>query len=192
MPSTRSLTDPAGRWLARHLSRLCATLDGLAARLRRAVSTALGEAAFRLVREAVNAALADPPPPPAQGRIDSPCGPERTLWGGPGDPDEGPWPEGLDDSPTEAPDDSPAGRIAAAAVPGPRAVAAGVGTAVRWLRRRAPLPAAVAAGVLAGLAGAAGGPLAAAALALADAALRLLSLAGAVRSGAAALAAFGP
>src|ERR1700676_843921 len=59
MKSLRSLMDPGGRFLARHISHLRETLDDLRERLSHSLAHTIGQAVADAVREAVQAVLAD-------------------------------------------------------------------------------------------------------------------------------------
>src|SRR5262245_31037191 len=188
----RSVIDPGCRWLAKHLSRLCRTLEGLYDRLREAIAVAVARAAEDAVREGVHALLMDKPPlsPPdyPRGHV-TPSG-----WGGTDDDYEElrRWEENLDD------EQEPRGRSEPSAqVPtseqGPeptrmrRALAEGLQAAGWWLRRGGRFPVLTALGARLAVLWASyfGGPLAGAGVALAGSALGLLSL------GQGTLAAFG-
>jgi hypothetical protein len=56
----RSLIEPGGRYLARHLRRLCDHLQALTARLREAVAAAAGQTVAGVVREVVENLLDEP------------------------------------------------------------------------------------------------------------------------------------
>jgi hypothetical protein len=59
--------SPLGcRLLARHLKRLCQSLEALAGRVREAVAEALGQGVAGVVRDAVEAALVGPPEQPGR------------------------------------------------------------------------------------------------------------------------------
>jgi hypothetical protein len=199
MPAIRSLLGPGRRLLARHLSRLSATLETFAARLRAAVSAAVGETVSGLARETIRALLAEEPTVPAwSGRCVPEPPPPRPLWPRPEDPGEEPWFDAPDGSWPEEDDAEalPTPRADGASPPSrfPRAVAVGLHTTLGWLQRsvgRFPVVTAVAVGLLTAVATYTGGPLAAAAVGLAGSALQLLSLAEAIQTGAEALAACG-
>jgi hypothetical protein len=197
MPSIRSMIDPGRRLLARHLTRLSDTLETFGARLREAVSSAVGETVSGIVRETVRAVLAEQPTvAPASERFFQRPRPPRPLWERPDDLQDEPW---FDDPESYPPDEDavpPPNGAEDTADPSrwPRAIAVGFHTTLCWLRRRVgryPVLTAVAVGLLTALATYAGGPLAAAAVGLAGSAFSLLSLAEAVDTGADALAAFG-
>jgi hypothetical protein len=59
MTAFQTLTDANGRSVAYHVERLAHTLDGLASRVRDAISVAVGEAVDGAVQAAVRAALAE-------------------------------------------------------------------------------------------------------------------------------------
>jgi hypothetical protein len=193
------MIGPGRRLLARHLTRLSDTLETFGARLREAVSSAVGETVSGIVRETVRAVLADEPAVPASsGRLARPPHRSRPLWARPDDPDEEPLYDDPDDYRREedCEDDPPDAGAGPAPAPSrlPRSVAAGLSTTLRWLRcsvGRFLVLAAVAVGLLTALATYVGGPLAAAAVGLAGSAFHLLSLAEAVHTGADALAALG-
>jgi hypothetical protein len=198
VPTMHSMMGPGRRMLVRHLSRLSETLETFGSRLREAVSSAVGETVAGVVRETVRAVLDEESTAPIpSGRLAQPPYRSQPLWARQDDPDEEPWydtddyrPEGdyQDEPPAARPDPAPRpSRL-------PRAIAVGLTTTLRWLRRSAgrfPVVTAVAVGLLTGLATYAGGPLAAAAVALAGSAFNLLSLAEVVHAGADALATFG-
>jgi hypothetical protein len=178
--------------LARHVSRLNESLQGLSARLRAAVAAAVGQAVADAVREAVLAALAAPGGPP---------GPDRPRWDGPpsasaGDrphpPDDGYDPPWADPDAAWPPEDLTPGRGArpgreAARGRVTRAVAVGLEASAWWLRQCAGrwcLRAAAAVGLAAALAAYALGPWAAAGVGLAGSALSLLSRSDTSRAGA--------
>ena len=198
MPSIRSMLDPGSRLLARHLNRLSETLETFSARLREAVSSAVGETVGGVVRETVRAILAeDPTVSTSSGRyVDSPH--PRPLWTRQDYRDEEPWYDDPDDYPPgqDYDDSRPTPPVAGTPPPSrlPRAIALGFHTTLRWLRRgigRFPVLTAIGVGLLTALATYAGGPLAAAVIGLAGSAFNLISLTEAVQSSADALAAFG-
>jgi hypothetical protein len=81
MPSIRSMLDPGGRLLARHLNRLSETLETFSARLREAVSSAVGETVAGVVRETVRSILAeDPTVSTSSGRYTQSSHHPRPLW----------------------------------------------------------------------------------------------------------------
>jgi hypothetical protein len=197
MPSFGSVFGPGNRILARHLSRLGETLESFAARLRDAVSSAVGETVSGIVRETVRAVLDHQQnAPPASGRnVRSPQY-RRPAWEMADDPREG-WYDDPDDYPPEDDryDDPPVARTGEALAPSrlPRAIAIGLHTTLRWLRRgvgRWPVITAIAVGLLTALAAYAGGPLAAAGAFMAGSAFDLLSLAELIHTGAEALTPF--
>lgn len=61
LPSIRSMIDPGGRLLARHLNRLSETLETFRERLREVVSSAIGDTVAGVVRETVRTILAEEP-----------------------------------------------------------------------------------------------------------------------------------
>jgi hypothetical protein len=198
VPSLRSMLGPGRRLLARHLTRLSDTLETFGARLREAVSAAVGDTVSGIVRETVRAVLAElPMAATSPERFVPPAQPPRPLWTRLDDPEEEPRydnPDGYppeedygDPPPAPRADGTPPSRL-------PGAIAIGVHTMLCWLRRRLtrfPVLTAVAVGLLTALATYAGGPLAAAAVSLARSAFNLLSLADVVHAGADALATFG-
>jgi hypothetical protein len=188
------------RMLARHLTRLSDTLETFGARLREAVSSAVGETVSGIVRETVRAVLAEMPYLAAlPERFVPPAHHPRPLWAGPDDREEEPWYDERSRYPPEDDydDDPPATCAGNTSAPSrlPQAVALGFHTTLCWLRRsvgRFPVLTAIAIGLLTALATYAGGPLAAAAVSLAGSAFNLLSLAEGVHACAHALATFGP
>jgi hypothetical protein len=199
VPSIHSVIGSGRRLLARHLTRLSDTLETFGARLREAVSSAVGETVSGIVRETVRAVLAEQPAFATSPERFVPSGHHpRPLWAREDDPGEEPWyDDPYGDPRDEDHDDAPpAPRADGTPAPSrlPRALAVGFHTTICWLRRsvgRFPVLTAVAVGLLTALATYAGGPLAAAAVALAGSAFNLLSLAEAVDTGADTLAAFG-
>src|SRR5262245_38505868 len=177
----RSVIDPGCRWLAKHLSRLCRTLEGLYDRLREAIAVAVARAAEDAVREGVHALLMDKPPlsPPDYPRSHfTPSG-----WGDDEDDELRRWEENLDheqeprgrsEPSTQVPTDEQAAEQTRLR----RALAEGLQAAGWWLRRggRFPLLTALGAGLVVLWASYFGGPLAGAGVALAGSALGLLSL----------------
>jgi hypothetical protein len=190
----RSLIGPGRRALARHLARLGDTLETFGLKLREAVASAVGETMSGVVRETVHAMLTDDgtlptsiPPPPRR---------SHSLWARPDDEEDDPWFGDPDHYPAEEDEDPPSRRTQPTSNPSrlPRAVAVGINTTLRWLRRglgRYPVLIAVAVGLLTALATYVGGPLAAAVVGLAGSAFNLMSLAEVVQTGADALAVFG-
>ena len=96
MPSVRSMTGSGRRMLVRHLTRLSDTLESFGARLRDAVSSAVGQTVAGVVRESVRALLADPPADSAPSRrFAQPA--RRPLWSRQEHPDDEPWYDDPDD-----------------------------------------------------------------------------------------------
>jgi hypothetical protein len=167
VPPLRWLTRLGRRTLARQLARLGDRLEDFTARLRQAVSAAVGDAVAGVVRETAHAALAAgataSAPPPAS----TPPHPARPLWARPEEADDDPWLDAPDHDPPDPDDEPPAHRTGRADAPSrlPCAAAAGLHAALDWLGRgvgRWPVRTAVAVGLLTALATYAGGPLAAA------------------------------
>jgi hypothetical protein len=188
---------PGRRALVRHLSRLSDTLETFGERLRDAVASAVGETVAGVVRETVRAMLAEEGTiQSSQARYAPPPRHPRPLWARPDDVDEEPWFDDPDKYPPEEDDRPPSHRTDPPGSPSrlPQAIAVGIQTTLRWLRRsvgRFPVLTAVAVGLLTAAATYAGGPLAAAVVGLAGSAFNLMSLAEAVQTGADVLAAFG-
>jgi hypothetical protein len=183
-----------------HLQRLRDTLHSYGARLREAVAAAVGETVAAVVRDTVRVVFAELPAwPTAPRRFPQPPGPSPPPWVEPEDLDEEPWfddPESYPPAPAEDDPNTPLRRAAATprASRWRRALAAGLDTALAWLRRRLGrygVRTALAVGLLNGLATYTGGPLAATAVSLTGSALHLLSLAEAIDTGAEALAVCG-
>jgi hypothetical protein len=193
----RSMIDPGGRRLARHLNRLSDTLESFGRRLRDAVSSAVGETVSGIVRETVRALLDERPSVPASSERFTPSSQYRhQSWAGADDPDQEPWFDDPEDYPGQDNDVSSFDRQRTTGNPAhlPRAIAIGLQTTISWLRRsvgRFPVITAIAVGLLTALATYAGGPLAAALVGLAGSAFNLLSLAEVVHTGSGALATFG-
>jgi hypothetical protein len=181
---------PARRLLSAHLDRLRQTLESLGQQLREALARAVAQTIEGAVREAVHTALDDPP---SDRRLigRSAWLPKRNpdLWEEPEDPNlddlDDRWPDNEDDVRRPASVTPPAEPRSARCV---RALAVGC-QATAWLLRRQSgrFSSVVALGV--GLA--ATGVAYAAGSGLAVPSLGLLTLAGAIGAGAAALAWFG-
>jgi hypothetical protein len=179
MPSFRSMIGPGSRLLARHLTRLSDTLETFAARLRAAVSAAVGETVSGIVRETVRAVLAEQPTRTVAGRFGRSPPYRHSSWARPEDADDELWYEDPDPYRVEADETPPSPRAEASVNSSrlPRALAAGLHTTLSWLRRsvgRFPVLTALAVGLLTALATYAGGPWAAAAVGLAGSAFNLL------------------
>jgi hypothetical protein len=79
VPSLRSLVDPGGRSLAFHLDRLRLTVETLASRLRASLTEAISQAAAGVVRDTLQAWLAESSPSP-RASYDRPYEPRRSSW----------------------------------------------------------------------------------------------------------------
>jgi hypothetical protein len=188
MRSVRSLLSAGGRSLARHLDRLRDTLDTLGERLREAIARAIGQAVSEAVHEAVHLVLADRPAPPRRQSYDWSRDPPSPLWHEPEDrrwaDEAGAWADDRDDEPMQRAAPAPAKFTA---------LLVGCKAAAWWLRRtggRFPVLTALGVGLVAAVAIAASGPLAATSVGLAGSVLGLLGLSDTVQSGVAALATF--
>src|SRR5262245_6228453 len=186
----RSVIDPGCRWLAKHLSRLCRTLEGLYDRLKEAIAVAVARAAEDAVREGVHALLTDKPP------LCPPDYPRRNFAPSGWEDDEFDelrrWEENLDHEQEPRGRGEPSAHVPTSEETAEptrlrRALAEGLQAAAWWLRRggRFPVLTALGAGLVVLWASYFGGQLAGAGVALAGSALGLLSL------GQGTLAAFG-
>jgi hypothetical protein len=79
VPSLRSLVDPGGRSLAFHLDRLRLTVETLASRLRASLTDAVSQAAAGVVRDTLQAWLAESTLSP-RASIDRPYESRRNSW----------------------------------------------------------------------------------------------------------------
>jgi hypothetical protein len=179
MNTLQILTDAGARAVAEHADRLARRLDGLGGRLADAVAQAVGEAVAGAVESAVRAALGDlAAGGPTDGRYGRSADEDRGYWGDegdgwgvPGGRYEPTWaPGSRDRTATDAPDATRRRWLHVALLAGQ--------LAARWLdsgRRHPRWLAAAAAGLVAALGSAAGGP--------AGGASSLSFLAGLLRSG---------
>src|SRR5262249_10265064 len=139
MPPIRSMIDPGRPLPARHLTRPGETLETFGARLREAVSSAVGETVAGIVRETVRAVLAEQPTIPSLSErfLQRPRHPPP-LWERPDDLQDEPWFDDPDNYPPEEEDVPPSNRTEDTGDPSclPRAIAVGFHTTLCWLRRR--------------------------------------------------------
>jgi hypothetical protein len=185
MPPFATSSAGRGRLLARHLRRLCQSLEALAGRVRAAVAETLSNCVSGAVREAVESALAGPDEPPGRAPSTYPATPSAarssTWWR---DPDRAEWDDGDPYGEPQVEDGAPgpAAHAEGTPIPPPRwrsALAAGLQAAAFWLKRwpaRLPWPWAVGLGLVAGAAVYLGGPPVALGFGLAGSALGLAAV----------------